>query len=1163
MKKLTHLITLCMVALLAYNCATDNTQDLLEEINGEISVEAYFEDLDSRTSLTDDGDGGSIVWDADDSITAIATDGTTTECKIVAMYDGHVVFRVPANTIYAVYPHLNSTSYTPSTGIITYALSSTKSLNGDDKVFVKGENPMVAKMSNNSLKFRNLCGYIQLQFTGSASVTGITLSNAANDGDALIGEYQVDMTNAESPVLNSSTLNAAMNKIAGSTNGEIALNTTTPTSFYFAVPPRTYSALKVIVKTTSGNYTITSNNSVTVNRSKIKPINTINLDNLTPTSDALDPIASGTYAGKVKLILGSRGSDVMAWSKNEKVLVNDAEYSIVVENETPIVYVNPIESREYKVVYPATIYDKTNGTFTIPFTQFYSSSGITYYPVVGFADESANVAFTTECILAKFTLKGTTSQKLRGIRLINKGTNAIAGIYTPSKIDNLSSSAVCDNGVTINCTNTTAPNSNGRAFYFVIPKGSYTSGMTVRVSDATFKYQEFSIAGFTANTGGKIVDLGTYTYSPNANILYANHFDNMTWGGDIIGGKAGLGLGSTTTDFAPADSKGTELALQRKDANTPGTSTYDTNNYNCFTNSFVQAANATSLAVNVNYLKNRGIDNWWCLYYGAEYNGYIGGSPTDHSNRGILSFPLLTAIDGRSAAVELSFDFAMQSNAGSNVILRLHECVVESLTIDGKSVDVDYKTSTIRAFGSTGSGEGGTLDHPYFYLTPKRFGDNKWHTVKIRLAVASSGSQFNFYPSVVRDVNNSFFIDNVVITKQAYKYEDAVYVEPTTELGSESDDISKMRLQVGSTGGALGVNANYIDALYKPSKNYGHTYISPGFGSVDQNDPEAFDDAHWLAVATNSKRVYDAAGVKVWCMHLPYGYQSVTSGYFDIASRTEDTRKKAVALLKRIVTAAAPLEAKYLLVHCNQYLKYPTGTLASLYLNAEITAMAKSLYELQLHAEATGVSTIVVENMSWGVGSKASELVSAVDKANAMTTSGALKRKVRIAMDTGHATASMMYANKSSNVTSKNIVEWVKTVGTRLGTTHIQGNRGANTSVASYSYSVIYDDHIYPGVEGTRASYPDGYVNDGTVQLTGGTEHYDINARNNLWGEFYKAVLKDCRYRGVFDYESSRMDVPTVKDDAGLYFKRGVHPKTLSYSIYNFDYYIYDAYRKL
>ena len=96
------------------------------------------------------------------------------------------------------------------------------------------------------------------------------------------------------------------------------------------------------------------------------------------------------------------------------------------------------------------------------------------------------------------------------------------------------------------------------------------------------------------------------------------------------------------------------------------------------------------------------------------------------------------------------------------------------------------------------------------------------------------------------------------------------------------------------------------------------------------------------------------------------------------------------------------------------------------------------------------------------------------------------------------------------------------------------------------------------------AKYVANYdISQKVIQLTGGTEYYDINARNNLWGEFYKAVLKDCRYRGVFDYESSRMDVPTVKDDAGLYFRRGVHPKTLSYSIYNFDYYIYDAYRKL
>ena len=1160
MKNLSNLMTWCLVALMAYSCTTDTTQDVFEQISadGTISVEASFEELDARTSLTDEGDNNYIIWDESDSITAIADDGTITECKISAIYDNRAVFRVPANTIYAVYPHQSTTSYSTATGEITYALPSTKSLSGDNTVFVKGENPMVAHLVDGALKFRNLCGFIQLQFTGSTEVTGITLSNTASNGDALQGAYQVDVTNANAPVLKATMLNATMNKLVGTTEGNVELNTTTPTSFYFAVPPRTYSKLKVVVKTTDGNYAIQGSNSVTVSRSRIKPINPINLDELTPTTDALDPITSGTYAGKVRLVLGSRGSGVSVWAKNDKVLVNGAEYSVILENEEPVLYVEPADSREYKVAYPTTTYDTENGTFTIPFTQFYSSTGMLYYPVIGFANEDATVDFTTECVLAKATVYGATTVKLQSVRLINKATKAIAGIYTPTKISNLGSSEVCDTGVTINLNNNTAlrPSPTGRVLYFVIPKGSYTSGMTLRVSDNTYKYQEFTISGFTANTGGTIVDLGTFTYSPDANILYANHFDNMTWGGDIVGKKAGLGLGSTTTDAAPVASKGTELALQRKAYNAEGTAIYDRSNYNSFADNFVQAKNATTLKVSTSYLTNRGIDNWWCLFFGTEFNGYIGGGSADKQNRGMLSFPRLTAIDGAPAAVEVSFDFAMLSDADTDLILRVHEAIMSSMEIDGTAVNINGKTSTIRSCG-----DGGHVEHPYVYLTRARFADNKWHSVKMVLPVVSSYSQINFRPKTTTNSNNHYFIDNVVIRKIDYAYNDIVYVEPTTELGATTDDISKMRLAMGVTGGALNATSTSLQTVYKSFKSFGSVYISPSFGSVDQNDPESFDDAGWLAIAQNSKTVYDAAGVKVWCMHLPYGHQHLTTGYFDICSTTETTRKKAVALLKRIITAAAPIEAKYLLVHCNQFLKYPLTTTG---INNQINAMAKSLYELQLHAEATGKSSIVVENMSWGVGSKASELASAVDKANAMTTSGKLTRQVKVAMDTGHATAAMMYANRKSNVTDVDIAAWVKTIGTRLGATHIQGNRGANTSVSSYSYSVIYDDHIYPYTEGDAATYPDGYDNSGATQVAkNGTTYYDINARNNVWGRFYQTVLKDCRYRGVFDYEASRLDLPTVKDDLGFYFRRGINPKTAAYTVYNLDYLIYDAYRKL
>ena len=167
-------------------------------------------------------------------------------------------------------------------------------------------------------------------------------------------------------------------------------------------------------------------------------------------------------------------------------------------------------------------------------------------------------------------------------------------------------------------------------------------------------------------------------------------------------------------------------------------------------------------------------------------------------------------------------------------------------------------------------------------------------------------------------------------------------------------------------------------------------------------------------------------------------------------------------------------------------------------------------------------------------------------------------------MDTGHATAAMMYANRNGKVTDANIVEWVKTIGPRLGATHIQGNRGANTYVATYKYAVIHDDHMFPGTEGYKASYPSSYTNDGnTACAASKTYYYDINARNNNWGEFYKAVLKDCRYRGVFDYESSGLTIATVKDLEGKTYKRSLHPKSLSRTTYNFDYYIYDEYRKL
>ena len=880
--------------------------------------------------------------------------------------------------------------------------------------------------------------------------------------------------------------------------------------------------------------------------------------------DPFAPIEEGDYEGMVMLKLSNHGiNELTYWDSNDAFVVNNRIYYANFTDEgEAVVYVQPDSNNNYSVIYPSKLYDRLGRKFTLPFAQFYhaQNNGGAYLPAKGVANEQGVIEFSTDCFVAKVTIVG--SATLRSIRLINKGEEALSGIFSANKIESLNNEDAVNNiGVTLNCyergeaTLSTA----GTSFYLALPKGNFTQGMTLRVSDTNNRFQEYNINPFQSE-GGKVVELGTFTYQPDPSILYANHFDNMTWGGDIVGEKRGLGIGDTTFDTAPADSNGSEMALQIKEPSTSGTVLFDKSNYNYGSISYIQAKDASTIAVSKEYLENRGITDWWCLFYGSEYNGYIGGGDNEITNRGILVLPHLSKEDiGYSGRVEVSFDLAMLKDAGCNMRLRLTESILEKMTIDGEEIDVQQKSSKHLSLG----GSNGSGTHPYFIIDKEYFGDNKWHKVTMRLGAISPGSHIPFYPIEVRDCNNRYFVDNVVVRKINYNYNDVVHVAPTTELGAVGEDISKMRLQVGTTGGALGVTATQLDNLYLYSKAYGQTYISPGFGSVDQKNPEAFDDAHWLAIAKNSKKVYDAAGVKVWCMHLPYGYQGTgTYGdYFNICSPDEEKRQTAVALLKRIVTAASPLQAKWLLVHCNQHLLYPDTQEG---IQAEINAMAKSLYELQLHAESKGVSSIVVENMSWGVGSKASELVAAVDMANAMTTNGALKREVRIAMDTGHATAAMSFANRNGKVTDANIVEWAKTMGPRLGATHIHGNRGADTSKATYSYSVIHDDHMFPTVEGYKAAYPSSYVNDGSSTCAAGkTYYYDINARNGIWGEFYKTLLKDCRYRGVFDYESSGLPVKTVQDIEGMYYKRNICPKSLARINYNFDYYIYDEFRKL
>lgn len=123
----------------------------------------------------------------------------------------------------------------------------------------------------------------------------------------------------------------------------------------------------------------------------------------------------------------------------------------------------------------------------------------------------------------------------------------------------------------------------------------------------------------------------------------------------------------------------------------------------------------------------------------------------------------------------------------------------------------------------------------------------------------------------------------------------------------------------------------------------------------------------------------------------------------------------------------------------------------------------------------------------------AAVLAAAVDEANAM---GSHRHEVRIAFDTGHAN---LYLTREQP--GKTVLDWLRTAGARIGQLHIHGNRGWNGR--------INDDHLMPGYAG-RLGYADAI------------------GRAGLWGEFYHALLAECRYRGPFTYEIASRTFGTV-----------------------------------
>ena len=227
--------------------------------------------------------------------------------------------------------------------------------------------------------------------------------------------------------------------------------------------------------------------------------------------------------------------------------------------------------------------------------------------------------------------------------------------------------------------------------------------------------------------------------------------------------------------------------------------------------------------------------------------------------------------------------------------------------------------------------------------------DGEWHTLTFRYAAFGSDANFRITPTMVRNVKNCFWIDDIVVREVSCEGNDFVknckMVSPVTQKGNPSEDVSNIRLQPSF---CTSINNS---SIYSVCPSFGMDWMCGGLPS---------DESQWkshVAEALSYRETYGPAA-KIWCSHLPYGARGAIRNR-DLCVPDEALRRQSVEFFKRAIRAIAPMRPANVLVHCNQTLLFNDGS--------SVESLVKSLAEIVPVADSIGAH-LVVENMAYGVG---------------------------------------------------------------------------------------------------------------------------------------------------------------------------------------------------
>lgn len=237
--KIRHIICMALLMVVAGACKKNQETS---------SFSASIEIDESKTYL----DGMKVKWSAGDQIIVYGNGDSKTYGLSAGANTQTGTFTTtggvqPADTYRAFYPAANCTGL--SGDVFTFTMPATQTYTAGG--FNNNLNPMAAKTNGGGatlLKFKNAFAVLKVSATGNRTVTKVVLT--VPSGNYVSGTYNFDYSTG-----NTTRVSGGGNTLELTCGSGVALDASTPTNFYFVLPPGTLPAGSTIAFYKSGSNT--------------------------------------------------------------------------------------------------------------------------------------------------------------------------------------------------------------------------------------------------------------------------------------------------------------------------------------------------------------------------------------------------------------------------------------------------------------------------------------------------------------------------------------------------------------------------------------------------------------------------------------------------------------------------------------------------------------------------------------------------------------------------------------------------------------------------------------------------------------------------------------------------------------------------------------------